>query len=335
MSVKESAAERRAREALDTFTKGAKGKDANAAANKPAFLSGIDTAKDAPGEIEYINPATLKGHAKNKELFHPLEGEDFARLKSDIEKHGIHDALIVTPANADGIRTVLAGHNRLRAALELGLTFVPVRVMTFKSKDEQTRFIIRDNILRRQLTAPQKAQLLAELYPDAMDRTDAGGRPKKGDTVSPFPQTVGEIAAETGLSERQVQRLKQTHQTAKEFSGNKKPTRKHYEQAAIIHAENRKTAPQTAPNDTHGARKQTATTNALYKELMKEGVYLRTLPEEMIIEINPIIDTYFQKMTDEEKAQALGMFIKKYLARLNDKGAAVKEAAQILSKYRK
>ena len=320
---KETAAERKKRELLEAFTTGAKGKDYNIEANKPVFLAGMDAAKEAPGELEYIHPDTLKGHPQNAELFNPLTGADYERLKADIQANGIHDALIVTPQGADGKRTVLAGHNRLRAARELGLTQIPVRVKQFKNNAEQTRFIIRDNILRRQLSTGEKAALLARLYPDTMNRKDKGGHPSKGDTVSPL---IKDIADETGLSERQIQRLKATHKTAEELAGNKKPTVKHYEKAAEIHADTRRKAPQTAQKGTGKAQNKGADIDA---------------PGLIIEAVNKVFDNYLhptKPILEERKdrAEAFGMIINSYLSRLSnaDKGAAIAEAARVISKYK-
>ena len=147
---------------------GAKGRN-----TAPAVIEGIDFT--APGEIESFPVSKLIEHPDNKRLFNPLEGADFERLKADIEKNGIHDALIVTKENVEGVRVILAGHNRLRAARELGLKFVPVRVKVFSEKTEETRFIIRDNLHRRQLKPEQVKALIVELYGEEIGKDGRGG----------------------------------------------------------------------------------------------------------------------------------------------------------------
>jgi len=204
--------------ALNGFLSGGKGRQTPAAA-----LDGIN----APGQdIIYYDIERLEDHPENITLFKPLSPGEFDRLKADIKKNGIHDALIVTPEK-NGKRTVLAGHNRLVAAKELKLPSVPVREIDLEGK-KQTEFIIRDNLHRRQLSGAEKIILLAKLYPDEMDSEDKGGRTGKGDTLSPL-KTIPEIAAETGQSERSVQRAKSTHQETKKKTGKSKPDLRDYE----------------------------------------------------------------------------------------------------------
>lgn len=145
---------------------GAKGRN-----TAPAVTEGLDL--NAPGEVESVSVSTLIEHPENKKYFQPLSADELEALKIDIQAHGIHDALIVTKENRDGVRVILAGHNRLRAAREIGLKFVPVRVKVFPDKAEETRFIIRDNLLRRQLTTEQKDHLVKEFLrnnPDMSSR---------------------------------------------------------------------------------------------------------------------------------------------------------------------
>jgi len=124
--------------------------------------------------------------------------------------------------------TLLAGHNRREAASQLGLKSVPVqRLSNPLSKDQERAFVIKDNLLRRQLKPEQQTKMLAELYPDYLDTVSSseggslGGRKKQ-------------IGKETGFSGKTLQRHKKTHllaKTAAKSEGKAKPELEHYRKA--------------------------------------------------------------------------------------------------------
>ena len=134
-------------------------------------------------------------------------------------------------------KTLIAGHNRLNAVNALNrerekngeppLT-VPVQyVETELLPKAEKAFVIKDNLLRRQLTPETTAQLLAQLYPEAFNSTGKGKR--KRDTVSLLA-----VADEVGIPEKKVKRAKETHQRAKVIaskSGKTEPDREDYEKA--------------------------------------------------------------------------------------------------------
>ena len=145
--------------------------------------------------VTFVHPSVLKPNPLNKELFTTSE-HDFARIKADITEHGITTALHVLRTNV-----VLAGHTRLRAAMELGLKQIPVQyIETPMTDDEQRKYLIRDNLLRRHLSNDDRITLYQMLYPD-FDATFLleesrvrQGRTKKGDDRL----TIAKIAQETG-----------------------------------------------------------------------------------------------------------------------------------------
>jgi len=210
--------------------------------------------------VRRVAPGLLTPNKRN--TFAPLPPDEFARLRDDIQARGVLVPLVVLPARTNpdnGLPenqggAILAGHNRHAVALALGLASVPVQYVERPLTDaDERRFIVADNLLRRQLTPADKAALLAELYPGLIEKS-AGGRPakkgdtvspfsgltagtaKKGDTVSPFPgPTVGTVAAELGTTERTVQRLAATAREAANKAaarGAAKPTPDDYRAAA-------------------------------------------------------------------------------------------------------
>ena len=156
-------------------------------------LKGIKTS-----DIERVSVQALKDNVLNKKYFVEESAEYFEQLKNDIEQRGIIVPLI---AKEDG--TLLAGHNRLRVARSLGYETVPVQYVLEDLPDEEERgFLVKDNLLRRQLTNEQKISLYKMLYPEFEERflnptiLTKAGRKSKTDTSL----TLEQVARETGQS---------------------------------------------------------------------------------------------------------------------------------------
>jgi len=158
---------------LDAWTKGGKGRQ-----SEPTAIEGTGTAQKEPGDVLQWSVNLLKPHPENEKYFSPLDNKMFSRLKDDISKNGMHDALIVTEQNAQGERFILSGHNRFRAALELGLKTVPVREKKFSSDNDKIKFMIRDNALRRHLKPEEIKSLIARIYADEIKIDRRGGDQK-------------------------------------------------------------------------------------------------------------------------------------------------------------
>lgn len=163
--------------------------------------------------VQDINPEMLKPNPDNK-IFNPLSGQDYERLKNDIRERGIIDPLIIRQD-----RVLLTGHNRLRIALELKLKTIPVRKIEsgLKAKDEK-KFLVLDNLLRRQLTANEKASLIHEFYKDEILEDNRGGDRKslkKNDgkikrEISPLipkESLAKKIEREIGISEDTAKKI--------------------------------------------------------------------------------------------------------------------------------
>jgi N6-adenosine-specific RNA methylase IME4 len=95
-----------------------------------------------------------------------MSAEEFAAFVSDIARRGILTSLEVTEA---GI--VLDGRARLRAALELGLSRVPIRLV---EADDELEHMLLSALRRRHLSASQRAALAIELedYQRVRERAD-------------------------------------------------------------------------------------------------------------------------------------------------------------------
>jgi ParB-like chromosome segregation protein Spo0J len=127
-------------------------------------------------DIRFVAPQELKPNPINS-FFNSETSEYFETLRNDIRERGIIVPLL---AKEDG--TILAGHNRLLVAQELGLASVPVQyILQSLTEEEERAFIFKDNIIRRQLTALEKQKLIERLYQDEISRDNRGGDRRSDD----------------------------------------------------------------------------------------------------------------------------------------------------------
>ncbi|MBX5466881.1 MAG: ParB/RepB/Spo0J family partition protein [Firmicutes bacterium] len=142
----------------------------------------------------FIDPKRLKPHPANT-LFDPLPEAVYEALKEDIAAHGIHDALLVTPDF-----TLITGHHRAKAALELGLEAVPVEIQDVDAAEAE-RLLIADNVLRRQLTPMEQARLIRRL------KEAYGIRQGARVDVHKTSDIMSEVQEALGLTDRHLRRL--------------------------------------------------------------------------------------------------------------------------------
>ena len=86
----------------------------------------------------------------------PLTAEERVELTADIRANGITYPVLVTEANE-----IIDGHNRLTIAAELGLTGVPISVLSGLTADQKRARAEDLNLHRRHLTTDQKRRIIA------------------------------------------------------------------------------------------------------------------------------------------------------------------------------
>jgi ParB-like chromosome segregation protein Spo0J len=132
---------------------------------------------------------------------------DYKCLKADIEERGIQTPFIVR----EGTSQVICGIHRLRIAKELGIETAPVIYGTFKDEKDTLLYAINDNLARRQLTMEEKKSLARELL--LLRGIVPAGRPKEGEIR---PLTLKDIREKTGLSEKEVKKIRSDANKEKE-----------------------------------------------------------------------------------------------------------------------
>jgi len=116
--------------------------------------------------IDYISPEDIFPHPENANLFDKIDNETLGRWEpfiDDIKQNGIHDPIIVRISDM----TILTGHRRHKAAIELGLNKVPVRYLTGDlSNDDSIKFMVRDNAQRRHWSNTKWLKIYRKIYPN-------------------------------------------------------------------------------------------------------------------------------------------------------------------------
>lgn len=173
--------------------------------------------------VQHIPPQDLKSNIISDKYFTKIDGDERAKLVEDIRRRGILVPLIAKLDN-----TLLAGHNRLSVALELGLPTVPVQyLVTQLSEKEEREFVVKDNLLRRQLSVDDRIQLYRIMYENFDERVNL--RPVEGGgdkfpTSDIVPLTTAEIAKDTGQTrdavKKQLQRAREKYVAPKNDADN-------------------------------------------------------------------------------------------------------------------
>ena len=146
---------------------------------------------------QQININVLKPHPKNNEFFDDLNGEEFERLKSSIRDEKIYTDILVSPD-----MTIISGHQRVRAAKELGMTLVPIKIDDdLQDETSKLRALISNNFGRRK-NDPAKDRKALATYVEL--KGYGQGRPEKGANLACF--SLDEIAKELNMSKRNLQR---------------------------------------------------------------------------------------------------------------------------------
>jgi ParB-like chromosome segregation protein Spo0J len=163
--------------------------------------------------VQHIAPEVLQVHPLNAQLFKPQSGEEYEALKVDVLERGI-----IVPLIARADNTLLAGHTRLQIAKELRLKSVPVQYASTMSDDDERKFLVNDNLLRRHLVNTERIDLYRILFPD-FDSTfmDEKTRAKQGRMKDGSERlTIATIAEETQQKYDTVKRQIQTAKRQKE-----------------------------------------------------------------------------------------------------------------------
>ena len=154
-----------------------------------------------------VSPKILKPHPKNREYFDDVTGEDYKALKDSISHSGIIQPIVVSPD-----MTILGGHHRVKAAIELGFETVEVQILNDVISDEDKEMkLLETNFGRQKNSEPKQRKVIArwvELM--GFKHGEAGLKTinlPKGQ-IDPLVKklTLSQIADQLGIGEKDLKR---------------------------------------------------------------------------------------------------------------------------------
>jgi DNA repair exonuclease SbcCD ATPase subunit len=104
--------------------------------------------------MQQININELKPHPRNNEFFDDMTGDAWNAFKESISTSGIVEPIVVTQ---DMI--IVSGHQRVRAAKELGLSTIMVDIRKYENDDKVLKDLIETNIRQRGIGNPNPVKL--------------------------------------------------------------------------------------------------------------------------------------------------------------------------------
>lgn len=198
----------------------AKAKTASAAistttviSSKPVIAPKSALAKEAGATTTSAEPPSvpLKGETmlgltideEFSSLIPPSAPEELALLEESIRAEGVRDPLRYW--THEGRRILLDGHNCHRIAQKLQIAFKTTEII-LADRDEARKWILRNQLGRRNLNPDQLSVLRGQLY-NAMKRQDGGhGDQKSGGQNEPPIKTAEKLAAQYGVSASTIKR---------------------------------------------------------------------------------------------------------------------------------
>ena len=108
--------------------------------------------------ITNISINVLKIHPRNQEFFDDISGEDYERFKTSIREDGVVTPLIVAPD-----MTIISGHQRAKACIDLGIDRVPVIIREdINDEDEKLKLLLATNFGRTKNDPAKQRKIMTQ-----------------------------------------------------------------------------------------------------------------------------------------------------------------------------
>lgn len=153
-------------------------------------------------EIINVAPSVLKVHPRNQEFFDDIQGDEYERFEKSIAEDGILSALLVAPD-----MTVISGHQRLKAAIHLNMSKVPIVIKNdVESEDDKTRLLLSANFGRYKNDPVKQGKIIDEYAKLCGIRKGGDRRGSKGNNS--LLKTLEDIAKENGVDVTTIKNLR-------------------------------------------------------------------------------------------------------------------------------
>lgn len=130
-----------------------------------------------------------------------LQESELALLEASIKEEGCRDPLIVWETHYEH-DVLLDGHNRYEICMRLGLPF-KVEPMEFESRSDAMRWVLNNQLGRRNLNSLQRTDLIGKKY--NLEKADHGGD-RKSSTQNEYLKTIQRFADAESVGHATIQR---------------------------------------------------------------------------------------------------------------------------------
>ena len=157
--------------------------------------------------MQLLNINELKQHPRNNEFFDDITGDSWQTFLESIKTSGVIEPIVITQD-----KTIVSGHQRVRACKELGITEIMTDMHSYSDDDKVLKDLLETNLRQRGIGNPNPVKLgrcikeLERIYGIQQGRrTDIV---KKVDNVT-TPQTEEDFANMLGMTRQTLQNYKQ------------------------------------------------------------------------------------------------------------------------------
>lgn len=155
-------------------------------------------------EVQNIAVDVLKVHPRNQEFFDDISGQDYENFKKSIHEEGIISEIIVAPD-----MTIISGHQRYKAAKDLGMKMIPIRIREdLIDEDKKLKVLLAANFGRTKNDEAKQRKVAVEYVRlCGYENGEMGnGRKKEAHNGLPTKLTLDEIAHQLGTSKTNLKR---------------------------------------------------------------------------------------------------------------------------------
>lgn len=154
-------------------------------------------------EITNVSIDILKVHPRNTEFFDDISGSEYEEFKNSIKEEGIISEIIVSPD-----MTIISGHQRYKAAKELGIKIIPVRIREdLIDEDKKLKVLLAANFGRNKNDDKKQRKVAVEYVRlCGYKHGEIGNGREKNSQLGNSKMSLEEIARQLGTSKTNLTR---------------------------------------------------------------------------------------------------------------------------------
>ena len=153
--------------------------------------------------MQQININELKPHPRNNEFFDDMTGEKWVEFLKSVKSRGIIEPIVVTSD-----KTIVSGHQRVRACKELGITEVTCDIHLYNNEDEILQDLLETNIRQRGDVGGSAKKIGKRIKELERIYGIEHGNNQYGDEKNSCPKTQSQLASDMGMDVRTLQNYK-------------------------------------------------------------------------------------------------------------------------------